>query len=243
MNAEQMRQIFQDTDYVHSSGTPEELRAAEYLKAEAEAIERLDGGFRLRTPKGDFTARYVLNCAGVTSDRVANLVGDHSFHIQPNKGEYFLLDKAEGNRVGRVIFQCPTKVGKGVLVAPTVHGNLLVGPSAAPTCPGDTANSADGLAFVRASAQRAVPGINFRENIRNFAGVRANSDRDDFIIEESRVAPGFIHLAGIRSPGLTAAPAIGIEALELLKKAGLSLQKKAEFVDSRRRIRFSGLPL
>ena len=212
-----------------------------HLSAPVTAVERCEAGYLLRTPKGDFTARYVLNCAGVTSDRVANLVGDHSFHIHPNKGEYFLLDKAEGNRVGRVIFQCPTKVGKGVLVAPTVHGNLLVGPNATPTCPGDTANSADGLAFVRASAQRAVPGINFRENIRNFAGVRANSDRNDFIIEESRVAPGFIHLAGIRSPGLTAAPAIGIEALELLKKAGLSLQKKAEFVDSRRRIRFHEL--
>ena len=204
-----------------------------HLSAPVTAVERCPGGYLLRTPKGDFTARFVLNCA--------NLVGDHSFRIRPSKGEYYLLDKSEGKRVGKVIFQCPTKAGKGVLVSPTVHGNLLVGPDATPTYPEDTANSAAGLAFVRSSSQRAVPNVNFRENIRNFAGVRANSDRDDFIVEESRVAPGFIHLAGIKSPGLTAAPALGIEALELLKRAGLCLQKKTDFVDGRRRFRFHEL--
>ena len=205
------------------------------------AVERLEGGWRLRTPKGDFSARYVLNCAGTLSDQIAALAGDHSFRIKPTKGEYFLLDKAEGKRVEHVIFQCPSRLGKGVLVTPTVHGNLLVGPNAVPSDPEDTANSAAGMAFVRASALRSVPGINFRENIRNFAGVRANSDREDFIIEESAVAPGFFHLAGIRSPGLSAAPAIGLEAVELLRQAGLALKEKADFIDSRRRVRFHEL--
>ncbi len=211
------------------------------LSAPVTAIERQEEGWRLRTPKGDFSAPYVLNCAGTLSDRIAALVGDESFHIRPAKGEYFLLDKSEGTRVEHVIFQCPSKLGKGVLVSPTVHGNLLVGPNAAPSDPEDTANSAQGLAFVRSSAQRSVPGINFRENIRNFAGVRANSDSEDFIIEESSVAPGFIHIAGIRSPGLSAAPAIGEEAVLLLRQAGLELKEKAEFIDSRRRVRFHEL--
>lgn len=212
-----------------------------HLSAPVTAIERLDGGFRLRTPKGDFTARYVVNCAGTLADSVSAMAGDRSFTVRPAKGEYFLLDKSEGHRVEHVIFQCPSKLGKGVLVTPTVHGNLLVGPNASPAGPEDTANSAEGLAFVRSSALRSVPGINFRDNIRNFAGVRANTDRDDFIIEESAAAPGFIQAAGIKSPGLSAAPAIGPEVLALLERAGLEARKKDGVVDSRKRIRFHEL--
>ena len=215
--------------------------AALHLSAPVEAIERTADGWRLRTPKGAFTAPFVFNCAGTAADRVAALAGDESFRIRPTKGEYFLLDKSEGHRVEHVIFQCPSELGKGVLVAPTVHGNLLVGPNAELTSADDTANSAAGLAFVRASALRSVPGINFRDNIRNFAGVRANSDQEDFIIGESAVAPGFFHFAGIRSPGLSAAPAFGEEALGLLRDAGLQPQRKAACIDSRRRVRFHEL--
>ena len=211
------------------------------LSAPVTAIARTAGGFCLTTPGGTLTSRYVVNCAGVFSDRIAAMAGDRSFRIQPTKGEYFLLDKSEGSRVERVIFQCPSQLGKGVLVTPTVHGNLLVGPNAAACGAEDTANTAAGLDFVRASAQRSVPGVNFRDNIRNFAGVRANSDRPDFILEESATAPGLIHAAGIRSPGLSAAPAIGLEILELLRQAGLTLRRKDSFIDSRKRVRFHQL--
>ena len=212
-----------------------------HLSAPVTALERCAEGWRLSTPKGSFTARWVLNCAGTRSDQIAALAGDHSFRIEPAKGEYFLLDKSEGHRVEHVIFQCPSKLGKGVLVTPTVHGNLLVGPNAVPSAPEDTANTAAGLAFVRASALRSVPGIQFRDNIRNFAGVRANADRGDFIIEPSAAAPGLIHVAGIRSPGLSAAPAVGPYVLELLRQAGLEAREKERFLDSRRRIRFHEL--
>ena len=212
-----------------------------HLESSVTAIEKSEAGYRLTTPKGVFEARFVLNCAGVAADRIAAMIGDESFRIQPTKGEYFLLDKSEGKRVGRVIFQCPTKAGKGVLVAPTVHGNLIVGPDAAPCAPEDTANTPAGMAYVRTSALRSVPSINFRENIRNFAGVRANSDHPDFILGESRAAKGFFHLAGIRSPGLTAAPALGEEAVRWLREAGLVLTEKANFRDGRRRIRFHEL--
>ena len=211
------------------------------LSAPVTAIERTAGGFCLSTPQGPVTARFVANCAGVFSDRIAAMVGDDSFTVQPTKGEYFLLDKSEGTRVDHVIFQCPSELGKGVLVTPTVHGNLLVGPNAVPASPEDTANTSAGMEAVRASALRSVPGISFRDNIRNFAGLRANSDRDDFIIEESAAAPGFIHAAGIKSPGLSAAPAIGPEVVGLLRQAGLELKEKAEYVDSRKRLRFHEL--
>ena len=211
------------------------------LSAPVTAIAQTAGGFCLTTPNGKLTTRYAVNCAGVFSDRIAAMAGDRSFRIQPAKGEYFLLDKSEGTRVDHVIFQCPSELGKGVLVTPTVHGNLLVGPNAAPCDANDVANTAAGMDFVRVSAQRSVPGINFRDNIRNFAGVRANSDRPDFIIEASAAAPGLIHAAGIRSPGLSAAPAIGLEVLELLRQAGLELRKKETIIDSRKRVRFHAL--
>ena len=211
------------------------------LSTPVTALERGAEGWIVSTPKGVFTARYVLNCAGTRADQIAALAGDHSFAIQPVKGEYFLLDKSEGSRVEHVIFQCPSRLGKGVLVTPTVHGNLLVGPNAVPSAPEDTANTAQGLAYVRSAALRSVPNINFRDNIRNFAGVRANSDHEDFIVEESAVAPGLFHLAGIRSPGLSAAPALGREAAAMLRQAGLELREKGNFQDSRRRIRFHEL--
>ena len=211
------------------------------LSTPVTALERGAEGWIVSTPKGVFTARYVLNCAGTRADQIAALAGDHSFAIQPAKGEYFLLDKSEGSRVEHVIFQCPSRLGKGVLVTPTVHGNLLVGPNAVPSAPEDNANTAQGLAYVRSAALRSVPNINFRDNIRNFAGVRANSDHEDFIVEESAVAPGLFHLAGIRSPGLSAAPALGREAAAMLRQAGLELREKENFQDSRRRIRFHEL--
>ena len=205
------------------------------------AIRRTEEGFVLSTPRGEVRARYVVNAAGTLCGRVAALAGDDSIRLRPARGEYYLLDKGEGGRVGHVVFQCPTPRGKGVLVTPTVHGNLLTGPSNDLSGPEDTANTAAGLAYVRESALRAVPGIDFRENIRCFAGVRANTDREDFILEESAAVPGLIHAAGIRSPGLSAAPAIGPEVAELLRKAGLALREKEHYIDSRRRVRFHEL--
>lgn len=211
------------------------------LRTPATAIAKDGDVFTVTTPQGAFCARYLLNCTGTAADRVAELICPKRYTIEPSKGEYFLLDKSEGTRVKHTIFQCPSKVGKGVLVSPTIHGNLIVGPNAEASAPDDTTNSADGLAFVRRMATRSVPSVSFRENIRNFAGVRANSSDEDFIIGEDEEVKGFFHFAGIRSPGLSAAPAIGEEAVALLKNAGFAPEKKTDYDDSRRRIRFHEL--
>jgi len=173
---------------------------------DAEAMA--DGGYRLTTTQGTVEARYVINAAGIWAEKVHCMVEPASFHITPTRGEYYLLDKSEGTRVNHVIFQCPNELGKGVLVSPTVHGNLIVGPDAVPVHGDDTSCTSKGLEFVKATAQRSVPSINFGESIRNFAGVRANLDVDDFIIGEEPEAPGWIDLAGMKSPGLSAAPAV-----------------------------------
>ena len=133
------------------------------------------------------------------------------------------------------------KGGKGVLVAPTVHGNLLVGPNAEPVEGNDTSCTSSGLEFVKATAQRSVPSINFGESIRSFAGVRANLDVDDFIIGEEPEAPGWIDLAGMKSPGLSAAPAVAEEAVAILQQRGVLGAEKADYKDGRRHIRFKEL--
>jgi len=212
-----------------------------YRSSPVTAISREPEGFAVTTPKGIFHGKYIINAAGVCADAVHELIGEKEFTIRPVKGEYYLLDKSEGARVSRVIFQCPSAVGKGVLVAPTVHGNLIAGPTAEPSSYGDVSNTARGLQTVRTLAARSVPGVRFRENIRNFAGVRANSDRGDFILEESRSVPGFFNAAGICSPGLSAAPAIGEYMTELLGAKGLELKEKENYIDSRRRVRFHEL--
>ena len=212
-----------------------------HLETEVTGLTPVREGWTVHTNKGDFTARCVLNAAGVDAQTIHEMAAPPTFTMKPARGQYYLLDKSEGDRVERVIFQCPSELGKGVLVAPTVHGNLIVGPNSEPTEQDDTAVTAQGLSQVRTAAVRSVPSVQFGQSIRNFAGTRAATDRGDFVLEEA--APGFIDLAGICSPGLTAASAIAEYAVELLKQAGLEAEKKETFICERRRVRFKELSL
>ena len=206
-----------------------------------ENAEKIEGGYRLTVPGGTLETRCVINAAGIWAEAVHDMMDPADFHITPTRGEYYLLDKSEGTRVNHVIFQCPNELGKGVLVSPTVHGNLIVGPDAVPVTGDDTSCTSSGLEFVKTTAQRSVPSINFGESIRNFAGVRANLDVDDFIIGEDAKAPGWIDLAGMKSPGLSAAPAVAEEAVAILKDRGVLGAEKADYKDGRRHIRFKEL--
>ncbi len=214
-----------------------------FLNSKVDRIERTGTAYRLFCGDQVVEAARVVNAAGLHSDDVHNLVAEKpEFRIIPSKGQYYLLDKSQGNLVSKVIFQCPSKVGKGVLVSPTVHGNLIVGPDAVGVeNDDDVSTTQDGLDFVRETAVRSVPGVNFRESIRNFAGVRAQSERSDFIIEESKSARGFINLAGIKSPGLTSAPAIALDCIKLLERTGVYLKEKEDFIDERRKVNFKSL--
>ena len=209
-----------------------------HLETEVTGIEKTGGGWLVHTSQGDFSARYLVNAAGVHADAVHDMAVPHAFTIRPSRGEYYLLDKAEGSRVSHTIFQCPNRNGKGVLVSPTVHGNLIVGPNAAPVEGDDTATTAAGLDFVRTTALKSVPSIAFGQCIRNFAGVRANTEIHDFILQEK---DGFVDAAGICSPGLSAAPAIAEYLVQLLNDAGLALEPRPDFVCERHRTRFKEL--
>ena len=209
------------------------------LCTKAEDIKKTDGGYTVKTNKGDFSARYIINCTGTDCDKIHNTIASEAFKIIPSKGEYKLLDKDAGKIVSHTVFQCPNKNGKGVLVSPTVHGNLIVGPNSVPSESHDVSTTAEGLSFVTESSVKSVPDINFRSTIRTFAGVRANSDKDDFIIEFA--AENFLDVAGIKSPGLSAAPAIALYVIGKLRGNGLELKEKKEYIKTREKVRINEL--
>ena len=179
-------------------------------------------------------AKYLVNCAGGYSDHIARLAGDDFFRIIPRAGEYMLLDKAEGSRVHHTLFQCPTEEGKGILVSPTVDGNLLVGPTAAKV---ETPNSRDttekGLSEVMRLASKSVPTVNYRQVITSFTGVRASGSCSDFILQASISTPGLIHAGAIDSPGLTCCVSIARYLVSLLAEQGLTLDEKNDWNGNR----------
>jgi len=210
-----------------------------FLNSEVTGIEKKDGYYTVSCGDKTYDAKFVINAAGVYSDDIHNMVAEPSFKIIPAAGEYYLLDKAEGSRANHVIFQCPNELGKGVLVSPTVHGNLIVGPNAIPSDKDDTTTKTSSLDFIREAASKSIPSINYRENIRNFTGVRANTESGDF--EIGFADEGFLDIAGIKSPGLSAAPAIAEDVVRMLGEKGLTLDEKENFIDKRTHIRFKHL--
>ena len=170
------------------------------------------------------------------------MVSNDKFKIIPRKGEYFLLDKVQGNLTNSVIFQCPTALGKGVLVAQTIHGNLITGPTALDIDDKeDVSNTVEEMDNIKKQAIKSIPEINFRDNIRNFAGLRAESDRGDFIIGEASDAKGFFNIAGTKSPGLSSAPAIALDvATQVLNRLG-NVTKKEVFKKNKPQIHFMEL--
>lgn len=196
-------------------------------------VAPVDEGWCVETSGGSWTARAVVNAAGVYADLLHNQVSDALIHITPRRGEYCLLDKTAGATVAHTLFTLPGKKGKGVLVTPTVHGNLLLGPTATDLEDREGTNtSAAGLAEVQDKARRMVPGLPVRQVITSFAGLRAHEDGHEFLIGEVSGAPGFFDCAGIESPGLSAAPAIGRMAVGLVAEK-LRLEEKEDFIARR----------
>lgn len=173
--------------------------------------------------------KVVVNAAGLNSGKVASLFGDDSIKIGARKGEYILLDRESAGFVTRTLFFTPTKLGKGVLVLPTVDNNILLGPTAEEMVDADTETTAKGLSWVTEKAKAMCDNIPFYNTITSFAGVRAYCDRHDFIVENSEKVNGLINLAGIESPGLTSAPAIAEYAVNGLIAVLLPLNKKENF--------------
>ena len=204
-----------------------------------EAIKVTADGFLLVTTQGEITAKYVVNAAGIHTDDIARMIGDDSISLVARKGEYYLLDKSFGFMADHTIFQCPNKMGKGVLVTPTVDGNLLIGPSALDVeDKEDVDTTPQGLEFIVEKAKKSVPTLNIRGAITSFAGMRAHPVTDDFIIGFSAKNDCFLNVAGIESPGLSAAPAIAEMVAGLLKEKADWQEKKDCVLTRKAPVRF-----
>ena len=206
------------------------------FNTEALDIQKIEGGFVIKTNQGDIKTKYIVNAAGVYADKFHNMVSEKKINITARKGEYCLLDKNAGCHVSKTIFALPSKMGKGVLVSPTTHGNLIVGPTSTDIADKEGLNTTrEGLDTVIGKSSMNVKNLPMRQVITSFAGLRAHEDGHEFIIGEVEDAKGFIDCAGIESPGLTSAPAIGIMVADILKEK-LSLEENPNFVGTRKGI-------
>ncbi|MEQ8999600.1 MAG: NAD(P)/FAD-dependent oxidoreductase [Coleofasciculus sp. B1-GNL1-01] len=195
-------------------------------------IDQTDNTWTIKTNRGEFPTRFIINAAGLWADRIAQMAGVQPFTIRPRKGEEYILDKRLMGLVKRVIFPCPTPVSKGILVIPTYDGTIMVGPTAEMVDDKeDLTTSVAGGQTVFQMVRQVVPGISPRDCIAEFAGLRAVTETEDFIIGPTD-KKGFINVAGIQSPGLTAAPAIAEMVGDILRDEGLPLQPKDDFVPS-----------
>ncbi|HYF82290.1 MAG TPA: NAD(P)/FAD-dependent oxidoreductase [Clostridia bacterium] len=214
------------------------------LDSEVINIEKTAAGYRVYMPDKHIDAKYVINCAGLYSDKINNMVAAPSFKILPRRGQYNIFDKSIGNFVNTVVFQCPSDVGKGVLISPTVHGNILIGPDAEDVEEKDAVQTTlEGISYIWNASSRSAEGLLPGAVITAFAGIRARSDTDDFVIGESKEASGFINVAGIESPGLSSAPAIAVYVADILKELMGRADENMNFNPIRRKVmRFMELP-
>lgn len=210
-----------------------------FLNTVVRQIHKTSNGYQLEVLKKEtditelMVAKTIINAAGVYADVFHNMVSNEKLHITARKGEYMLLDKTAGTHVSHTIFQLPSNMGKGVLVTPTVHGNLLVGPTATDIENKEGVNTtAEGLDTLSQKAGLSVKNLPLRQVITSFAGLRAHEDQDDFVIGEAPDAEGFFDAAGIESPGLSSAPAIGVMVAEMVA-AKLNLNENPDFIGIR----------
>ncbi|MGM9973789.1 MAG: NAD(P)/FAD-dependent oxidoreductase [Clostridiaceae bacterium] len=200
------------------------------------AIEKKEGYFEVVTEGEKLQAKYVINAAGLYSDIVAEMVGANNFKIIPRRGQYVLFGRDQSYLVNTVIFQVPTEKGKGILVTTTYHGNFMLGPNAEEMgARDDVGTTMESLQEVVETARLSIKDFDIKRALTTFSGIRATSDTNDFIIEESKVK-GFINVAGIDSPGLTSSPAIAEMVAEILQEAGLTLTEKEDFNPYRKAI-------
>lgn len=201
------------------------------LQAKVIDIKKENDIFNIKLENDEvIKSKYVINAAGVYSDKINNMVGGDEYYIIPRKGQYKVLDKSEGKMVNHTLFQCPTEKGKGVLVTQTVHGNLLVGPNATPVeDKEDISTSRDGINEIVENSRKSIENIDFRKTITSFSGLRATPSTGDFMIFASQKCKNFINVGGIESPGLASAPAVSRYVVEILEQEGLELVKNQQF--------------
>ncbi len=207
-----------------------------FLNNKVVAIDKKEGYFDVITNKSVYQATIVINSAGLYSDDIYRMVSNQSnYNVRARRGEYYVLDRAEKPVVSRTIFPIPSEKGKGVLIVPTIHNNILLGPNSDFISDKEGKdNTAEALAYIRREVTKTVKNIPMHTVIRTYTGLRPTSDNHDFIIEEAKDVPNFVNLIGIESPGIASAPAITEYVVEKILKNIISLEKKTEPYKERR---------
>ncbi len=188
------------------------------LNCEVKAIRKNENGYVLETSQGEIETEYVINCAGLYADRIANMIAPLDIHTNPRRGEYFVLSHDAKDFVHHIVYPIPTDKGKGILAVPTVDENILLGPNAEETGSCEAINTtSSGLGYIRQELARSVKNVPFHHTIRTFAGLRPSISTKDFYIKKAEGEENFLNLLGIDSPGIASAPAIARYVDDLLK--------------------------
>ncbi len=202
------------------------INGADFKRSEEViAIEEKADYYVVKTNKAEYETKYVINAAGLYSDKISAMVGEPSYEILPFKGEYHIFDKSEYDKVKTVVFKSPLPGTKGVLIAPTAHGNIIMGPTKSSCGREDTSTDTESIEQVDTLAKEMIEGIAFNKSIRLFTGVRASTKEKEFHIYEKKDHPRFIEVGGIDSPGLASSPAIAEYVVDIIKKKETLLQK------------------
>ena len=197
------------------------------LNYEVKSIKKSEDYFVINN---ELQAKVLINCAGVHCDDITNMLRVSPYKVEAKKGEYYILDHTGDKVVSHVIYPIPTSKGKGVLAVPTIHHNTLIGPNSDYCEDRDDTSTGGGLDYVKSEIAKTMKNIPFNKMVHNYAGLRPHIDLNDFYIQEDDQIQNFIHVAGIESPGLTAAPAIAKDVVENIVLKKFNVTKKSEFV-------------
>lgn len=200
-----------------------------FLNHEVKGIEPISNGYRIFTNQDSFETKMIINAAGVYADKIAGYLENNHYQITPRRGEYYILGKLTEPIVNHVIYPTPSSKGKGVLVVPTIHGNVLLGPNSEPISDKDDVSTTDALDEVKKNVVKTVKDVPFEKVIRTFSGLRPTGNTGDFVIKEDDLYKNFIHVSCIESPGLTASPAIAKYVKETYVAKVFPLTKKEHY--------------
>ncbi len=197
------------------------------LDYEVKDIKKVDDKFIINN---EIETKVLVNCAGVYCDNITNMLRVSPYKVEAKKGEYYVLDHTGKQLVNHVIYPIPTAKGKGVLAVPTVHHNVLLGPNSDYCEDKDDVSTGSGLDYVKKEINKTIKNIPFNKIIHNYAGLRPHIDLNDFYIQEDDQINNFIHVAGIESPGISAAPAIAKDVVENIINPKFNINKKNEYI-------------
>ena len=189
------------------------------------------------TTKGEIETKYVINSAGLYCDDIAQMVGKAEYKVVARKGQFYILDKNTSCQVERIVLPIPTKITKGKLMCPTIHGNMLVGPTAEDQeSKTDKSTTAEGLESIAKDVRNLVPNVNLRDTITQYCGLRPNRNPEGLHVDTYEDLGGYVNLSGVRSTGLTLSVAMGKYVVQTMMNIGAKLTLKDNFITKRKGI-------